>query len=140
MAEVSLLQLFLTTDFWVLLAIRSVVAGLILYLTSRLVGAKGGLLSAMGVAFLNVVIVIFLFESYIFPLLAFESTDLVTALQTNILGFILALLLPGIIWFVLVMVLLKVGPMQALIIAFVQWLLGVALTYFGVLTFLTAFL
>lgn len=140
MVEADLLQLFLLPDFWFSLAVRSVIAGLVLYFTSRLVGAKGGLLSAMGVAFLSVVITIFVFETYIFPLLTVESADIITAISTNLFGLLLVYIIPGVIWFVLVMTLLKVGPMQALVIAFIQWLIGFALQYFGVLTWLTQFL
>ncbi len=140
MADAGLLQVLFTQEFLVSLAVRSVIAGMILFLTSRVVGARGGLLSAMGVAFLSTVITIFVFESYVFPLLAVESTDILTAIQTNLFGLALTYILPGLVWFFLVITLLKVGPFQALAIAFIQWLLGLALTYFGVLTFLTDFL
>jgi len=140
MAEVELLQTILSMEFLISLALRSVVAGIILFLTSRIVGAKGGLLAAMGVAALSTVITIFIFEAYVFPLLAVESTDILTAIQTNVFGLLLTYIMPSIVWFFLVMILLKVGPVHAGIIAFVQWLLGLALTYFGVLTFLTDFL
>lgn len=140
MAEPNLLLLLATPSFLVSLALRSVVAGIILFITSRFVGAKGGLLGAMGVAFLTTVITIFVFEAYVFPLLEVESTDILTAIKTNVFGLLLSYILPGLVWFFLVIMLLKVGPMKALIIAFVQWLLGLALTYFGVMTFLTQYL
>lgn len=136
----SLFVLFSLPEFWLSLAIRSVVTGIILYVTSRLVGAKGGLLSAMGVAFLTTVITIFVFETYVFPLLTADSADILTAISTNIFGLVLTYILPGVVWFFLVMLLLKVGPMQALIIAFIQWLLGIALSYFGIMTFLIEYL
>lgn len=122
------------------LAVRTVISGIILFLTSRLVGARGGLLAAMGVAFLNILIMSIVFEIYIFPLMAYDSQDIATMLQTNILGFVLAGIMPGLIWGLLVMVLMKVGPLQAGMIAFVQWLLGLALSYFGLLLFLKSFL
>lgn len=140
MAEAELLQLILTADFLISLAVRSVVAGIILFLTSRLVGAKGGLLAAMGVAALSTIITIFVFESYVFPLLEVETTDILTAIKTNVFGLILSYVLPGIVWFFLVMTLLRTGPFQAFAIAFIQWLLGLAISYFGVLTFLSDFL
>jgi hypothetical protein len=139
MAE-SLLALFLIPDFWIALAIRSVIAGLILFVTSRLVGAKGGLLSAMGVAFLTTVVTIFVFETYVFPLLVTDSGDILTAITTNLLGLALTYILPGVVWFFLSMILLKVGPLQALAIAFIQWLIGLAISYFGVMTFLLEYL
>lgn len=136
----GLLTLFLIPDFWIGLAIRSVISGLILFAISRIVGAKGGLLSAMGVAVLTTVITIFVFETYVFPLLVTDSADIWTAITTNLLGIALTYILPGIIWFFLVMILLKVGPVQAAMIAFIQWLISLALTYFGVMTFLLAYL
>lgn len=140
MAEESLLAMVFTLDFAVALALRSVISGLILFGTSRLVGAKGGLLSAMGVATLTTLITIFLFEAYVFPLIGYEATDILTAIKTNLFGLILSYVLPSVVWFFVVMMLLKVGPFQALTIAFAQWLISLALSYFGVLTFLTDFL
>lgn len=140
MAEPNLLALVFTPAFLIPLSVRWIVSGIILFLTSRLVGAKGGLLSAIGVAFLSTVITVFVFEAYIFPLLNVESTNILTMIKTNIFGLVLSYILPGLVWFFLVMILLRVGPFQALTIAFVQWLLGLALTYFGILTFLAAFL
>ncbi len=140
MVETSLLDVLFTADFLVALAVRSVVSGVILFLTSRLVMAKGGLLSCMAVAALTTVITIFVFEAYVLPLLEVDPTDIMTALKTNIFGVVLSYIMPGLVWFFLTIMILRVGPFQALAIAFTQWLLGLALMYFGVLTFLADFL
>jgi hypothetical protein len=140
MEDTTLISFLLTPGGIMDLAVRTVISGIILFLTSRLVGARGGLLAAMGVAFLNILIMSIVFEIYIFPLMAYDSQDIATMLQTNILGFVLAGIMPGLIWGLLVMVLMKVGPLQAGMIAFVQWLLGLALSYFGLLLFLKSFL
>jgi len=140
MSELTLVDFLLTPGGIMELAVRTVVSGVILFLTSRIVGAGGGLLAAMGVACLNIVVTALVFEAYIFPLMAYDSQDITTMLQTNILGFVLAGIMPGIVWGLLVMTLMKVGPVQAGVIAFVQWLLGLALSYFGVLLFLKSFL
>jgi hypothetical protein len=140
MEDTTLISFLLTPGGIMDLAVRTVISGIILFLTSRLVGARGGLLAAMGVAFLNILIMSIVFEIYIFPLMAYDSQDIATMLQTNILGFVLAGIMPGVIWGLLVMVLMKVGPLQAGMIAFVQWLLGLALSYFGLLLFLKSFL
>lgn len=140
MAELTLIDFLLTPGGIMELAVRTVVSGIILFLTSRLVGAKGGLLAAMGVACLNIVVTALVFETYVFPLMAYDSQDIATMLQTNVLGFVLAGVMPGIVWGFLVMMLMKVGPVQAGMIAFAQWLLGLALSYFGVLLFLKSFL
>lgn len=140
MAEATMIDFLFTFGGVMSLAVTTVISGMILFLTSRIVGAKGGLLAAMGVACLNVIINAFVFEAYIFPLMAYDSQDIATMLQTNIPGFALALIMPSVVWGFLVMVLLKVGPVQAGIIAFTQWLLSLALSYFGILLFLQSFL
>lgn len=140
MVEATLLELLFTPDSLVELAVRSVISGLVLFVISRVVSAKGGLLSAISIGFLNSVILVFLFQAYIFPLLAVESTDIVTALKTNVLGLVLSYILPSAVWFFLVMAIMRVGIVQAGMIAFAQWLLSLALTYFGVFTFLAEFI
>lgn len=140
MAEAELLQLFLSASFLMSLAVRTVVSGILLFGLSRFVGARGGLLAAMGVAFLSTVITMFVFEAYVFPLLEFEAVDIITAIETNVFGLIVSYILPGLVWFFLVMMLLRVGPVKAAIVAFLQWLLALALTHFGVLVFLTEFI
>jgi len=140
MADPTMIDFLFTFGGIMSLAVTTIISGIILFLTSRIVGAKGGILAAMGVAFLNVIITAFVFEAYIFPLMAYDSQDIATMLQTNVLGFVLASVMPGVVWGFLVMVLLKVGPVQAAMIAFAQWLLGLALSYFGVLLFLQSFL
>lgn len=140
MVEASLLQSLFTVDSMIELAIRAVVSGIILFFTSRLVGAKGGLLACMGVAVLSSVITIFILDAYVIPMLSVESTDIVAALEKNVLGYVLSYMLPGAVWFFVVILLLRVGPMHALMLAFVQWLLGLALSYFGIFTFLQDFL
>lgn len=140
MAEATMIDFLFTFGGIMSLAVTTVISGMILFLTSRVVGAKGGLLASMGVACLNVVISALVFEAYIFPLMAYDSQDIATMLQTNVLGFVLASVMPGVVWGFLVMVLLKVGPVKAGMIAFTQWLLSLALSYFGVLLFLQSFL
>jgi len=140
MVEVELLQLFLSADFLVSLAVRTVVSGILLFVLSRFVGAKGGLLPSMGVALFTTIIVMFIFEAYLFPLLEFETTDILTALNTNVLGLVLSYVMPAAVWFFLVMMLLRVSPIKALMVAFLQWLLSLALVHFGILVFLTEFI
>lgn len=140
MPEVALLATLLSADFLVGLAVRSVLSGILLFVVSRIVGAKGGLLAAIGVAFLTTIITMVVFESYVFPLLEFESNDIQTALETNVFGLILSFVLPGIVWFFLVMVLLKTGPLKAVIIAILQWALTLAIKLVGFLAFIAAFL
>lgn len=140
MVEATLFDLFLSAGFLMSLALRTVIAGILLFVFSRFVGARGGLLAALGVAFLHTVLTIFLLEAYVFPLLEVEVTDILTALKTNIFGLVVGWILPGAVWFFLVMLLLKIGPVQAIILSVLQWLVSLALSYFGVLVFLTEYL
>lgn len=121
------------------LALQTVISGFILYFSSRVVGSQSGLLSAFGVAFLSTMVTGFLIDAYLIPMLQTESVTIGGALETNILAMAMSYVLPGAVWFVFVIALMKVGPVQALVMAFLQWLLKFALIYFGFLTFFAAF-
>ena len=140
MAEIALLATLLNPDFLIGLAVRSVLSGILLFGVSRIVGAKGGLLAAIGVAFLTTVITMVVFEAYVFPLLEFESDDIQTAVKTNLFGLILGFVMSGMVWFFLVMALMKVGPLKAAIVAILQWALTLAIKLVGFLAFIAAFL
>lgn len=135
----DLLTILLTPSYLIPFAVRWVISGVILFITAKFVGAKGGLLSAIGVAFLSTVITVMLLQTYVSQLLNYDATDIVSLIQNNIFGLVLSYVLPAVVWFFLVMILMKVGPMHALMIAFVQWVLGVALAYFGLPNFISSF-
>lgn len=143
---------FLSAEFLISLAVTSVLSGLLLFIISRFVGAKGGLLAAIGVAFLVTVINVVALESFVFPLIDSsidqKLANMEAELQRDPADFVIGLLtaglimliLPGVVWVVTVMALMKVSFFKAILIAVIERILVFILGLIGFLAFLVAFL
>ena len=122
---------FLTLGFIIFLATRAVIAGITLFFVSKLFGSKSGLLTSILSTLLITIITMIVFEIYVFPLLEVDPENLQEAVESNLIGLVLSYILPGIIWFVVVMFFMRVGIFSAIGIALLLRLLDFAIVFFG---------
>ena len=122
---------FLTVGFIIFLATRAVIEGIVLFFAAKFFGSKSSLLTAVLSAFLITIITMIAFELYVFPLLEVDPQNLQEAVESNLFGLILSYILPGIIWFFVVTIFMKVGLFSAAGIGFSLRLLDFAIVFFG---------
>ncbi len=105
---------FLEFGFLSYLVIRTLIAGTILLIVSRIFFPKGGIIAPFIIIIISIIGTIIIEEEYIIPLLENDSETIVDTLKNEVFGYVLSFAAPIIIWIFALMIFMRMGLFSAI--------------------------